>query len=174
MEARPATSGTVAQVVAEDSMWLVNTVRKGGDQEVSPAIKEAVWTLDSGCTQHVSGNRSLFVSYNALRPGERRARLANNEAFDVAGLGDIEMQVWHPGLGQTRIVRVQSVLHVPECADNNLLSVSQLEHIGMHITFCGAQGVKITRDGRCLAEVARSGDMYVVRSTGCNGAGKAT
>ena len=61
---------------------------------------------------------------------------------------------------------MQSVLHVPECADNNLLSVSQLEHIGMHITFCGAEGVRITRDGRCLAEVARSGDMYVVRSTG--------
>lgn len=166
VEANPATSGTVVGVVAEDSMWLVNTVQKGGDQEVSHAIKEAVWTLDSGCTQHVSGNRSLFVSYKALHPGERRARLANNEAFDVAGLGDIEMQVWHPGLKQTRIVRVQSVLHVPECADNNLLSVSQLEHIGMHITFCGAEGVRITRDGRCLAEVARSGDMYVVRSTG--------
>jgi hypothetical protein len=35
----------------------------------------------------------------------------------------------------------------------------------MSITFCGAEGLKITRDRHCLAEVARSGNMYIVRST---------
>lgn len=62
-------------------------------------------------------------------------------------------------------MRVELVLHAPKYASNNLLSIIQPERIGMHITFCGMESVKITPDGYCLADVARSRDMYVVRPT---------
>ena len=76
------------------------------------------------------------------------------------------MQVWDSAANTTETVRVQSFLHVPECGQNNLLSVMQLEKVGTNLTFLGARGVEITRVGQRMAEVSRVGNMYVVRSSG--------
>ena len=75
------------------------------------------------------------------------------------------MQVWDSAANATETARVKSVLHVPQCGQNNLFSVIQLEKGGMNITFQGAKGVKITRNRSRMAEIARLGNMYVVRSS---------
>ena len=75
------------------------------------------------------------------------------------------MQVWDAAAHATETVRVQSVLHIPQCGRNNLLSVILLEKAGMNLTFLGAEGVEITRNGTRMAEIARVGNMYVVRSS---------
>ena len=75
------------------------------------------------------------------------------------------MQVWDSAANATETARVKSVLHVPQCGQNNLFSVIQLEKAEMNITFQGAKGVEITRNGSRMAEIARLGNMYVVRSS---------
>ena len=54
------------------------------------------------------------------------------------------MQIWDTTTNATTMVRVQSVLHVPQCGQNTLLSVMQLKKVGMNLAFQGAKGVEIT------------------------------
>ena len=149
----------IAAEASEEKMWMTASVRP------IQSTVEAVWFVDSGCSNHVTGNRDHFVTYTKYQPGERQVRLANNDLVNAEGCGDMRMQVWDSVANATETVRVQSVLHIPECGRNNLLSVIQLDKAGMNLTFLGPKGVEITRNGSRMAEVARVGNMYVVRST---------
>ena len=113
----------------------------------------------------MTGNRDCFISYAKFEPGERQVRLANNALVNAEGCGDIHMQVWDSVAKATETVRLQSVLHIPQCGQNNLLSVIQLEKAGMNLTFLGPKGVEITHNGSRMAEVVRVGNMDVVRSS---------
>ena len=149
----------IAAQASGEKMWMTASAR------LMQSTGEPVWFVDSGCSNHVTGNRDYFVSYTKFEPGERQVRLANNDLVNAEGCGDIRMQVWDSAANATETVRVQSVLHIPQCGPNNLLSVIQLEKAGMHLTFLGSEGVEITRNGSRMAEVARVGNMYVVRSS---------
>ena len=70
-----------------DKMWMTATVRP------TQSAAEPVWIIDSGCSNHVTGNRDFFVSYTKFEPGERQVRLANNDLVNAEGCGDIHMQV---------------------------------------------------------------------------------
>ena len=153
---------TAAQATAPtEKMWM--TASTGPVRGLVDS--EPVWFVDSGCSNHVTGNKDHFVSYTKFQPGERQVRLANNDLVDAEGMGDIRMKVWDSAANATEMVRVQSVLHIPQCGRNNLLSVMQLEKVGMNLTFQGVKGVEITRNGSRMAEITRVGNMYIVRSS---------
>lgn len=150
----PAGVDTVAQaVVPGEKMWITASDRP------TPTSAEPVWFVDSGCSNHVTGNRDYFASYTKFQPGEGQVRSANNNLVNAEGCGDRRLQVWDLAANTAETVRVQSVLYLPQCGPNNLLSVMQLEKAGTNLTFLGEKGVEITRDGSRIAEVVRVGNM---------------
>lgn len=58
----------------------------------SPNINESsgVWYVDSGCSNHMCGSRSLFKEIDELKRGE--VRLGDNKPMQVAGIGTIEIE----------------------------------------------------------------------------------
>lgn len=92
------------------------------------ARKGEVWFLDSGCSNHMSGDKELFTSLN--EKFKHSVKLGNNSRMEVAGKGNIKLLL--NGMMST----ITEVYYVPELK-NNLLSVGQLQEKGLAILIQG-------------------------------------
>jgi hypothetical protein len=82
------------------------------------------WVLDSGCSQHMIGNDSMFISLGD--PGDHdHVTYGDNTIGRVVGLGRIAI---------TKDFSISNVLYV-ESLSFNLLSVAQLCDFGLMCTF---------------------------------------
>jgi len=80
-------------------------------------ITSETWLIDSGCTHHMTHDKSMFVKLHKTRFS--KVRIGNGDYIEVQGISDI---VIDSDSGK-RII--SDVLYVPEI-DQNLLSVGQL------------------------------------------------
>lgn len=86
-------------------------------------VKRRVWFLDSGCSNHMSGDRNLFSKLN--EDFRHSVKLGNNKKMEVVGKGNTKLM-----LNGANYV-ISDVYYVPELK-NNLLSLGQLQE--KHIT----------------------------------------
>ena len=92
--------------------------------ELHNATREEVWFLDTGCSNHMTGNRMWFtVLDDEFR---HSVKLGNNTRMMVMGKGIVRMQVE----GEMQVIT--EVYYIPELK-NNLLSVGQLQEKGLAI-----------------------------------------
>jgi len=85
-----------------------------------------IWFLDSGCSNHMTENKSWFIELD--EDFRHTVRLGNNTALPVLGKGHVKFEVE----GLTQIV--SEVYYVPDLT-NNLLSIGQLQEKNLVITF---------------------------------------
>ncbi|CAL5326432.1 unnamed protein product [Camellia sinensis] len=107
-----------AELGEEEEMLLVSYV------EMTGARREDVWFVDSGCSNHMCGDKSLFCDLN--EDFRQRVKLGNNTRMAVLGKGTVRLTV----SGFTHVV--SEVFFVPELK-NNLLSIGQLQERGLTI-----------------------------------------
>lgn len=102
-----------------------NVAVQGSALNTSVAVnfKKGMWFLDSGASDHMTGDSSLFNSYAPCH-NLPRVRIADGSYSPVAGLGSVKL---------SPTVTLKYVLHVPKLSCN-LLSIS-----------------KLTRDNHCVA-----------------------
>ncbi|XP_074266058.1 uncharacterized protein LOC141588518 [Silene latifolia] len=86
-----------------------------------------IWFLDSGCSNHMSGTKSLFKTLDESKKGD--VRLGDNKKMHVEGNGNIVIQTLEDG---AKIL--SNVQFVPGLA-HNLLSIGQLMNNGYKIIF---------------------------------------
>jgi len=82
------------------------------------------WILDTGATNHHTGNRHYFESFHLMAQGQHQVKTANNNLVDAESSGTISFYVDRPSAKLAKIV-LQHVLYVPACSTNNLLSIIQ-------------------------------------------------
>ncbi len=75
------------------------------------------WIIDSGATDHMTYQSSLFTTYSPC-PSSRKVATADGSLTTVAGIGDVP-------LSSSLILR--NVLHVPKLS-TNLISIQKLTH----------------------------------------------
>lgn len=88
--------------------------------------KEEVWFLDSGCSNHMSGNRSCFIELDETF--KKTVRLGNNTRMAVEGKGKIKLIV--NGIPYI----ISYVFYISE-RKNKLLSLGQLHERGLIVLF---------------------------------------
>ena len=76
------------------------------------------WFLDSGCSNHMSGDQTWFLDMDTTVTSS--VKLGNGTKLDVAGKGSIRLLV-----GQLSLI-IQDVFYVPKL-QTNLLSIGQLQ-----------------------------------------------
>jgi len=88
--------------------------------------------VDSGCTNHMPGNRNAFVkeTYVSLSANRHQIKTATGELISAAGIGTVQTYTWTPGGGRQRLFLTE-VLHVPGATEAGLISVSQLAKKGV-------------------------------------------
>lgn len=108
-----------AEINDEDEMLLM------AQADLNEGKREGIWFLDSGCSNHMSGNKEWFTQLDETF--KHSVKLGNDSKLMVMGKGRIKLEV----AGQTRTV--SDVFYVPELR-NNLLSIGQLQERGITIT----------------------------------------
>ena len=105
------------QVMIIDYKSNVNLVQSGNSIIALNTTMTAddTWIVDSGATDHMSGNRGLFKTLR-LCPENLRVKVANGVVTKVAGIGSVLL---------TKHLEVHNVLFVPALTCN-LISVSKL------------------------------------------------
>lgn len=81
-------------------------------------IRRKAWFLDSGCSNHMSGDKELFSSFEAKF--SHPVKLGNNKRMEVTGKGNVLLML----NGESYMI--SEVYYVPELK-NNLLSIGQLQ-----------------------------------------------
>jgi hypothetical protein len=76
---------------------------------------DKTWIVDSGVSQHMTPDSTVFKSYKPLS-GKEKVQTADDTFCSIVGIGNITC---------TSNIHLSSVLHVPNFT-NNLMSVSQL------------------------------------------------
>ena len=90
------------------------------------------WVLDSGCTNHMTGERSMFSSYSPTTNSNDNIVFGDNSKGEVIGLGKVAISLDHS---------ISNVLHV-DSLSYNLLSVSHLCEMGYNCLFTD-KGVEV-------------------------------
>lgn len=94
--------------------------------EPHQAKREEIWFLDSGCSNHMTGNKEWFSN---LEDGfNRTVKLGNDTRMEVKARGSIRVQI--NGIIQV----ISDVYYIPELK-SNLLSIGQLQEKGLAIYF---------------------------------------
>ncbi|KAM2363376.1 hypothetical protein ACFX1X_002443 [Malus domestica] len=93
---------------------------------VSQVKVNNTWYIDSGCSNHMTGNESLLV--NVSRNLNAKVKMGTGEVVSVAGIGILVIET---KMGRKHI---QEVMLVPGL-DENLLSVGQMLEHGYYLLF---------------------------------------
>nr|KYP33374.1 Retrovirus-related Pol polyprotein from transposon TNT 1-94 [Cajanus cajan] len=94
--------------------------------DITKAIEDIVWFLDSGCSNHMCGKKEYFSDLDETYKDS--VKLGNNSSMTVVGKGNVRLRM----NGTTYIVI--DVIFVPDLR-NNLLSIGQLQEKGLSILF---------------------------------------
>jgi hypothetical protein len=122
------------------------------------------WILDSGATNHVTGNRHLFESgsFQPMAEGEHRVKTANSSLVDAKGSGTVSFFVEKPGMKPAKRT-LENVLYIPECGKNNLLSITQLIKKGAKFEFT-AGGTTISIGSTVVCHASINNGLFVLRA----------
>ena len=117
------------------------------------------WIIDSGCSAHMTYDRSVFSSYKSTAPKD--ISLGGGSPVQSVGIGKVPLQVVVNGQAVNCIVT--NVQHVPNLR-YQLLSVSAIGRLGMSTTF-DAKAARIYRkdDNKLVATGTSTGNgLYVL------------
>ena len=94
------------------------------------------WVIDSGCTQHMTGDPRMFTSLDKEVDGQERITFGDNSKGKVKGLGKVAILNDHS---------ISNVLLVASLSFN-LLSVGQLCDLGFQCLFTKKEVVVSKKD----------------------------
>uniref|UniRef100_A0A251SDS7 Putative zinc finger, CCHC-type n=1 Tax=Helianthus annuus TaxID=4232 RepID=A0A251SDS7_HELAN len=123
----------------DDSMFMILNMEE--------TVNDDHWYLDSGCSNHMTGNRDLFITLDeSIR---KEVRTGDDKKLEVLGSGEVMIII------QGRSKRIQNVFYVKGLR-HNLLSVGQLIKKGYMVKF---------QEGKCIIKDVRNETLGVIRMT---------
>jgi hypothetical protein len=155
----PGDKAAVAQMWMMRAFTMSNTATTG-----RTAASELQWYLDSACTNHMTPERTAFVTYRKLAPNERQVETATEDIVPAVGIGSVRITCALSD-GSFAETTVRDVLHVP-LAGPSLLSVGQLSdpstELEVHFGQGGARIYRNNGKGSICGFGRKVGRMYVI------------
>ncbi|XP_076951977.1 uncharacterized protein LOC143625559 [Bidens hawaiensis] len=111
------------------------------------------WVMDSGSSFHAMHNGKTMVNQKVGDFG--KVRIANGDVLDVTGMGDVNLVTPLGTVWNLKNVRV-----IPSLK-RRLISVSQLDELGMEVKFGGGKW-KLTKASLVIARENRCDSLYMV------------
>ena len=109
------------------------------------------WIIDSGASQHLSRNRTEFLTYKTISQAQA-ITIADGTKPQAHGIGDVEIAT------EAGMVRVTDVWHVPDIA-TSLISVSRMVDAGYLVEF--GRTVCLVNNGGLKTKLGdRKGSLY--------------
>ena len=116
------------------------------------------WIIDSGCTAHITFDRSLFINYRPV--SNASVETGTKQRVSAVGCGDILLSIkCHSTFVNCKL---QDVLYVPSF-EYSLLSVSALDRKGIKTNF-GNQKCEIRKGPKLVATGKLEGCLYTLET----------
>ena len=112
------------------------------------------WFVDSGCSNHMTFNKSVFSSHTTANTSS--VEIGNNKTVKVLGTGTVEIRISLHGKRVKCMLR--NVLHVPE-RGYQLLSVPTLDKLGLK-TSLHSKRYWVSNGPKLLATATMTGNLY--------------
>jgi len=93
----------------------------------------SAWFVDSGSTEHLTGNRSQFSKFKSLST-KKRIQGIGNAILEATGIGEVELHCPNTN----RKIVLQQVLYVPKM-NENLFALRKAVEAGAEVTFTGTR-----------------------------------
>ena len=123
------------------------------------------WILDSGASEHFTPYLQLYKKYLRFREPVD-IQTAKGHLHGI-GIGSINVTVMD-GRGNSKIVELKNVLHVPEM-DSNLLSSNVLVDNGFEVSMHPTRGTNILKNGHIVAMTVPHGKLKRLQTVDNNG-----
>ncbi|CDF77556.1 Retrovirus-related Gag-Pol polyprotein [Chondrus crispus] len=120
------------------------------------AVNAGSWLVDSGCSAHITFDRSLFVTYEQMQSGS--VEMGTKARANVAGRGEVEFML--NVNGSPHPCKLSNVLHVPDFG-YSLLSVSQIVSKGLQVSFEKDKCI-VTAGPTVVATASQVGDLFIL------------
>jgi len=121
--------------------------------------KEVAWFLDSGCSNHMCGDKNAFMEL--VNEAKHFVKCGNNSRMTVVGTGSVRLTF----NGTAFLIR--NVYYVPEL-HKNLLSIGQLQERGLSILIKnGKCSIYHQSKGLIVQTTMTSNRMFILFDEGC-------
>ena len=120
-------------------------------------VTDGNWYLDSGASNHMCTEKSIFIKIVA---DNTPVRVGNKDLIQATSKGTVCFQV--ETINTVTELTLSDVLYIPNFY-KNLLSVSALEKKGATIVFQNGSGKIYNRNGHLFAQAIRqANDLYLL------------
>jgi hypothetical protein len=120
------------------------------------------WFLDSGASQHMTGDKSPFKTLEPLKDGEREIKFGNKGVLKATGVGTVEL--WCLTLVGERVNTLREVMFVPGVAEN-LFSMSRATELGAEFVFKRGMCQMFMRN-EVVLRAEQKGGLFVICQLG--------
>jgi hypothetical protein len=99
--AKPSTETNSTLMTSIENNWMV----------ASSSASSSDWFIDCGCTTHISGRRSTFITYTEYPPNTKKVKGYNGVTSFASGYGSVRLICQLPD-GKTETIILQEVVHL--------------------------------------------------------------
>ena len=125
---------------------------------LSASLKSDEWYVDSGASNHLTGRREYFTTFEPMEP--RKVYLGDSTFHEAVGKGSIDITI-KKGCNIT----LNEVLYVPNMT-KNLLSVASITKNGFKLEFGRNDCVVTTQSGKAIARAVKENNLYRLDTNG--------
>nr|GEX43785.1 RNA-directed DNA polymerase, eukaryota [Tanacetum cinerariifolium] len=139
-----------------------NCHKVGHFQNDGGSTKQGIWFLDSGCSNHMTGEKKWFCSFDDSY--RNNVRLGNNLRVAAMGRGNVRLDI-------EGIIHTLSDVYFVHDLTNNLISVSQAQESGVKILIKrGTCSIFHPKRGLVTRIQMSSNRMFLIKAKpSCNG-----
>jgi hypothetical protein len=148
--AKASTETTSTLTTSIENYWMV----------ASSSASSSDWFIDCGCTTHISGRGSMFITYTEYPPNTKKVKGYNGVTSFASGYGSVRLTCQLPD-GKTETIILQEVVHLP--GSFNLISQSQIMDKDVKVEPVNHYGLNLyNRHGKLIATAPQLDGLFVL------------
>jgi len=143
-------SATSTLMTSIENYWMV----------ASSSASSSDWFIVCGCTTHISGHRSMLITYTEYPPNTKKVKGYNEVTTFASGYGSVRLTCQLPD-GNTHTIILQEVVHLP--GSLNLISQSQFMDKDIKVELVNHYGLNLyNRHGKLIATAPQVDGLFVL------------
>jgi len=148
--AKASTETTSTLTTSIENYWMV----------ASSNASSSDWFIDCGCTTHISGRRSLFITYTEYPPNMKKVKGYNGVTSSASGYGSVRLICQLPD-GKTEMIILQEVVHLP--GSFTLISQCQIMNKDVNVEPVNHYVLNLyNRHGKLIATAPQVDGLFVL------------
>jgi len=154
----PKAADTAATAWTETTSTLTTSIENYW-KVASSSASSSDWFIDCRCTTHISGRRSMFITYTEYPPNTKKVKGYNGVTSFASGYGSVRFICQLPD-GKTEMIILQELVHLP--GSFNLMSQSQIMDKDVKVEPVNHYGLNLyNRHGKLIATASQVDGLFV-------------